>query len=45
VANRIKEVFENDKFFSLEKIYPLFHVKRINKAGKIEQNTYLLAQL
>ena len=45
IADRIREVFADDKFFNQEKIFTFFHVKRINKAGNLEQNTYQLASL
>ncbi len=37
---RLKEIFLADSFFKPDKIYSLFHVKRMNKSGQIEQNTY-----
>lgn len=44
MADRMKEVFTAAGFKG-ETIIPLFHVKRINRAGKLEQNTYRLARL
>jgi len=36
----IRNFFVGDQFFLPEKIHCLFHVKRINKGGELEQNTY-----
>lgn len=40
MAMAIGEIFARDKFFS--RVFTLFHVKRINKRGALEQNVYLV---
>lgn len=42
MVSEVMGILNNNPFFSTEKIYPLFHVKRINSRGNVEQNTYLL---
>jgi hypothetical protein len=36
----VLEEFRRDDFFEPDKIFPFFHVRRINRGGKLEQNTY-----
>lgn len=43
LAVEAKEFFAADNFFVHNKIHLLFHVKRINKAGALEQNTYKIS--
>lgn len=43
LAQGAKRFFASDNFFVPSKIHLLFHVKRINKAGALEQNTYKIA--
>ena len=40
LAPEAREFFSSDNFFDRHKIHLLFHVKRINKGGAEEQNTY-----
>ncbi|MDO8668193.1 MAG: hypothetical protein Q7K35_03810 [bacterium] len=40
LAIEAMEFFAADNFFRRNKIHLLFHVKRINRAGALEQNTY-----
>lgn len=42
MAAKLTIMLKADKRFNPQKIHPLFHVKRINKGGKLEQNTYLM---
>lgn len=36
------EILRNNEFFQTDKITPFLHVKRINRAGKEEQNSYII---
>lgn len=40
LAKDARDVLAGDKFFS--RIFTLFHVKRVNKGGELEQNVYAL---
>lgn len=40
LAKDSRDVLAGDKFFS--RIFTLFHVKRVNKGGELEQNVYAL---
>lgn len=45
LAREARNYILDDPFFISEKIDLYFHVKRINKAGDLEQNSYLLATI
>ena len=36
----VMKEFREDKFFDYQKIFPFFHIPRLNKTGNLEQNTY-----
>ena len=40
MAQNVNEIFTSDGFFS--RVITLFHAKRINRAGNLEENTYLI---
>lgn len=43
LAVEARDFLAGDSFFDPDKIFVFFHVKRINKAGVLEQNTYKIA--